>query len=236
MKISPTAIDTARGCLRKVAYRRKRPRKPPGPSAAYGLRVHDVLDAWQRTRTPPDMDTPEGRTAAPALALTPMPGSAVPERAFTFAFEGLTYTGRIDLTTIAMPFAIVTDYKTIGRLADAKSADTLRDDPQGVIYPMAVLMEHPDVERVAAQWIYLQRGARPRAREVVFARDAQEVRDRFHELHTSEGVRLAALADAEPEDLPRSREHCNDYGGCPYRTECLGRWASVAAAERNSKR
>ncbi|HKY51187.1 MAG TPA: PD-(D/E)XK nuclease family protein, partial [Candidatus Limnocylindria bacterium] len=87
--VSPSQIETWRGCQRRWAYSRIRPRHD-NPWAAFGTRVHTILERWLELRETPDHTTPEGRcalAAVPEIPLPQSPGSAV-EHAFAFVSDG----------------------------------------------------------------------------------------------------------------------------------------------------
>lgn len=90
MHVSPSQIETWRGCQRRWAYSRIRPRTT-NEYAAFGTRVHSILERWLEHRVTPDHKTAEGLcalAAVPELPQPQQPGAAV-EHGFAFVSDGV---------------------------------------------------------------------------------------------------------------------------------------------------
>jgi hypothetical protein len=114
--VSPSQIETWRGCQRKWAYSRIRPRSE-NVYALFGTRVHDILERWLADRVTPDHRTPEGLCALAAVPEIPppqQPGAAV-EHAFAFVSDGV----RVLLADIVAPKVATCNGHTAGGKDDA---------------------------------------------------------------------------------------------------------------------
>ncbi len=236
VRVSPTQIATWQLCPRKWAYSRSRPRTQ-NRYAAFGERVHAILEAWLKLGTPPDQDTAEGRCATAGLHLLPMPPQAGVETAFEFVFDDVIYNGKRDLVS-AYVFGLcvlLTDHKSTGDLKWAKTSAELHDDAQWIVYGTALTFELR-LEYVLGQWVYYQRKP-PKAIDSTLVDTVAELHRRFARQHARDVVPLAASARRQPpagflrelwiDSHPRcynagARDSgCGAFGGCPHAHECL---------------
>lgn len=124
----------------------------------------------------------------------------------------------------------VVDFKTTGDFKWAKSASTLRKDPQAVIYAMNAIYE-TGAPAVDLAWIYMRtKGARV-ARRVHLRVLAGDVAREFKKIDDV-GVKIVETRKQSfaPEwegkgfdfamSLPPNPDACENYGGCPYRSHC----------------
>lgn len=218
-KISPSAIDTARACLRKWGWRHiaKVPEEP-NRFAAAGTQIHAALEAYYSDpHLPPRLDTSsdEGRILIPALAHLPPRGPHVRVEGH---FSRGPFHGYKDLEVRGF----VLDLKTTSNLLYAKTPEDLRKDPQALIYAWDHLEEHPDLDEVTCRWVYVVRDPkRPRAMPV----DATLSRAYTYEA-IEEFVSLAGALQRHREahtdvlDLVPSPVECDRYRGCPHVDRC----------------
>jgi hypothetical protein len=214
-KISASALETARGCLRKWAWTAIAglPRTST-PAAEEGTRIHAVLEEYLTTgRT--DLHSREGRILTPALAYLPRYGEASPEVHWT-TLDG-QFHGFIDAEAPGRLW----DLKTTGNLLYAKTPETLRTDVQALLYAHSHLERH-DVPEVRATWVYTRRTPeRPSALPVdtTFRRD--DVAAAVESIRT-DAERLVQLRrdKTDPMGLAPNPEECSRYGGCPYQDHC----------------
>lgn len=235
--VSPSQIATWRGCCRKWAYSRSRPRTQ-NAYAAFGERVHKVLEAWLQWGVIPNPLSPEGACAMAGLHYLPMPPQAGVEHGFAFVFDGVLYNGRIDLLSGFVPrrHVVATDHKSTGDLKWAKDATELQDDPQWITYGYYSAFAL-DVEWVIGQWVYYRRKP-PASVDVTIVESRAVLEQRFlrqHHLHVlplaasrrcmpaNEGPARELWIDLHPRvpDAGQRGSECTKYGGCPYRAECL---------------
>lgn len=257
--VSPSQIETWRGCQRRWAYSRIRPRTT-NEYAAFGTRVHGILERWLEHRLTPDHKTAEGLcalAAVPELPQPQQPGAAV-EHGFAFVSDGVTvilcdsddaalavahaarlgpawvaYVGRIDLLDRFTPAAYVrvTDYKTCGDLARAdETRGSFEENVQRIVYSVYVAARFA-VASVVARWIYLRRTP-PKAEPVEMVEGAGDLAARFARVHRNYSLPIVRAAGIHPTELPRNLGHCYAYGTrmpCPYLAECH---ATLSPAER----
>ena len=95
--VSPSQIATWRGCQRKWAYSRQRPRTQ-NKYAEFGTAMHTELELWLTGQRPPDNTTLPGRTAMAGLKHLPMPGTCAVEQRVDIEYENVHYLGYIDAT------------------------------------------------------------------------------------------------------------------------------------------
>jgi len=216
--VSPSQVATWRACQRKWAYSRIRPRTE-NRYAAFGSRAHTIAENWLISRTPPDPTTAEGACILAGLDSLPQPGTAAVELRLDAMHEGIHYTGRIDFLYQSGPRLIVVgDHKTTGDLTWAKTPTDLEDDPQRVVYSWWAGQTFA-ADWIGAHWQYYQRKP-PRSLPVYMQEPVARIRERFQELHERDGKAIVAANGLDPKELPRSLDHCDAFGGCPYRAEC----------------
>ena len=228
--VSPSQIATWRGCQRKWAYSRQRPRTQ-NKYAEFGTAMHTELELWLTGQRPPDNTTLPGRTAMAGLKHLPMPGTCAVEQRVDIEYENVHYLGYIDATWYDADARCVNvvDHKSCGSFQYCHTPETLETDPQFLVYGMFGLLEAPDAIMARGLWNYLQRATPskpPRANPVAAIVSAYRLRERFHEMHHAEGKAIAQAAAERlpPEELPRNPNECDRYGGCPFASEC---WAAT---------
>lgn len=222
---SPSQIESWRGCQRKHAYRRSRPRTQ-NRFAEAGTQAHDMLESWLRDAIPPPVaEHALARAVAQGLHLLPMPrtpGLVVEHNAKPMLL-GVQWNMKLDYLYGYVPGEVVCigDHKTTRSISEfAKTPETLAtEDPQGLAYAYWAAEEF-NVPRVVGQWTYYQRdgGAKPKPVVFVVARD--EVRERFTAMHHADVVPMVRSRTLAPEELPRNLEHCTAFGGCAFVDEC----------------
>ena len=217
--VSPSQIHTWRGCKRRWAYSRIRPRTS-NRYAAFGTKTHEYREKWLRDGVPPDANTPEGRCAIAGLEHLPMPGTCMVEIPIEFALEGVAYVGIADVVEY-QGGVHVHDHKSCGSFDWALTAEDLFDDPQRIIYSYwaGAVLQAGEVE---ATWHYLRRKP-PACRPVSIAEDTRSIQARMLDLHRRDGLPIAqaSAGPVDPERFPRNLGHCTAYGGCPFADECL---------------
>ncbi len=239
--VSASQISTWRGCMRKWAYQRLRP-KVKNEWAEFGDRVHKILENWLQFGIVPDLNTREGACAFAGLHYLPMPPQVGVERTFEFMFGGVVYTGRIDLLYGYRPqvSVCVEDHKSTGDLKWAKTTEQLQDDPQWITYGTFVA-ESLDVPLVVGQWVWYERptASKPaRSMDVAIAESRETLRARFavqHHLHViplatsracmpADNVQREWWIDSHPRvpNAGHRDSECAKYKGCEFRCECLG--------------
>ena len=238
--LSASQIATFTLCPRKWAFdKRDKVPRPDTPSTALGTRVHEILEAWLRDGTPPDLDetfsyeNPKrpgeqvvrlpGRIAHEGLHLLPAPrtpGLDI-EGWLSLRTRATVWTGRLDLRYVdaATGEAVVHDHKTTSSPAYAKTPETLRTDPQALLYA-ASEMVRLGVDRVRLDWLYLPTngGKAWKVSLPVLRDDIAPDLDRIEEtavlIHRTHAAGLAAR------DIPGNPQACDAFGGCEYALIC----------------
>jgi hypothetical protein len=133
-------------------------------SAAFGDRVHDVLERWVRTGQPIDQDTQEGKVAASMLPWAPHPRAGTPEGKIRFVINGVTYGGRYDWSGIDRDLAGMVSTAEIPVILDYKTStspeqyglwtkeDFLNDDA-AILYAADRLAKTPS-PHILFRWLY----------------------------------------------------------------------------------
>jgi CRISPR/Cas system-associated exonuclease Cas4 (RecB family) len=227
-------------CPRKWAFDKidKVPR-PDTPSTALGTRVHTILEDWLRDGTPPDLsevytyENPRrpgeqvvrypGRIAHAGLHLLPpprAPGLEI-EGWLSLRTRATVWSGRLDLryTDPATGEAVVHDHKTTSSPAYAQTPETLRQDPQALLYA-ASEMVRLSVDRVRLDWLYLPTAggkawkvSLPVLRDEI-SPDLDRLEDTAVLIHRTIAAGLAAR------DVPGNPNACSAFGGCEYSLTC----------------
>lgn len=227
--VSPSQIDTRRGCARKHAYDRQRPYRQH-PSAAAGDRVHRVLESWLQDRIVPNPATPEGRCALTGIHHLPQPGQVLVEHAIRtdLGTPPAAYSMRLDMLYGYAPgrVVVVGDHKSTGdisrlakRVAHEDPSQDFVTDTQRIIY-CHWAAEALQVPSVIAHWEYYQRDAKRDALAVVYQEDRETLRERFDHLHTRYSLPIIQDHGSRPEEHPRNLAYCRRYGRCQHMDEC----------------
>jgi hypothetical protein len=183
-----------------------------------GGKVHKVLEDWQRFAKPPDLTDPIGQIAYPALALTPAPGTATPERCVNWEIGGIEIEFLKDLEQVSERGVEIWDYKTTSNIAYAHTAtELLETDPQAITYAAHAFVEFK-APAVRENWLYLTANKPHKCLPVVVDPDRADCLRRF-ELILDAGRTMIAhrVAQTDPDTFPQNPSHCSAFGGCPYK-------------------
>jgi hypothetical protein len=198
----------------------------PRPGNEYSDRgglVHAVLENWQRYAIPPDTTTYIGRIAYSALACTPAPGTATPERCVNWEIDGLEIEFLKDLEAFTADGVEIYDYKTTSNLAYAHTAkDLLETDPQAIVYAAHAFLAY-NAPTVRASWLYLTANKPHRCLPVIVEPQRETCLERFS-LILGVGKAMIAhrIAQTDSSTFPTNLSHCSAFGGCPYKgTHCI---------------
>lgn len=221
MRLSASQISTASGCLRKWAWDKieKIPRKAH-PAAELGSRVHKHMEAYYGGNPPP-----RGKEADifyRALPHFSPPGEGVlSEEEVRPYIDGVEYLGYIDLYTPQVN--LIQDLKTSGAPQRyGLTADTLRTDPQALIYAYAHMSNHA-ADQATCRWVYTST-KKPLAYPVEATLTRSEVEDGLsnHVIPIQDQLVQIGKSGAKALDVAPSWDHCYAYGGCPYKHLCKG--------------
>jgi CRISPR/Cas system-associated exonuclease Cas4 (RecB family) len=237
---SPSSIKSFLRCPRRWAWEKvEGVRVESAPSAALGTRVHEILEAWLRDGTTPDLreefsyahpHSPTDRTvrhpgqiARTGLHLLPAPGTVDVEAEMYIGREHSPngpYFGRLDGHKPYALEVLVLDHKTTSDPRYALTEETLRKDVQAVMYAAWAMIRY-GVVNVRLRWIYslTKKPYRAWAVEVVVHRDeiapVLETIDR-----TAAAMWRIYSVGVRALDVPPNPSACSDFGGCPHRARC----------------
>ena len=224
---SASQIDLLTDCPRAYAYKYiAKIRTPPSPYAAFGTRVHGMIEAHVKHGAPVDVTSKEGKCASALLRILPTP------------WQGLELEGEARLTTpLGNTFIVKRDvYRRVGRggvpmIGDFKTTSSiakwgkmdLTHDVQATVYAWSALVDHPDADRVHLRWMTAERAsARAVATaDVVESRAAVMARMAKIDLAASSARGILALKIA-PEHVAADYGACGRFGGCEHREYCPG--------------
>ena len=156
--VSPSQCETVTQCPRKwgLKYIAKMS-EPQKGSAQLGEKCHKQAEDYLLSGTLPDQTTLEGQIITSGLHHLPMPPLPAEdvERKFTFTSPGgIVYSGRGDFRYRVMDAeTVIADHKTTSDFKWAKSEETLRKDPQAIIYAAEALSDNDD-PGVQLRWVY----------------------------------------------------------------------------------
>lgn len=211
---------------------------PAHASAAGGTRIHTQFERYLNGQSL-DYSSPLMREAAeratPGIVNLPLPLSAgaLVECAFTFEVVGVGFRGFMDLV-VPNSYVIpgceggvpgVVDHKSTSSFRYLKTPEVLRTDVQAMIYAYKALTlfpELPPAPGVDLVWNYVAtRGASKTQRthlRVIPEHIVSQVKGPIAET----ALELVATYVGRPRalDLPPSTDHCDAYGGCPYKSLC----------------
>lgn len=220
---SPSQVIEFSRCQRKWFFNKilKYPQRE-GKSAALGAHIHNQLEKYFKERL--EVEHPAARASLAHLP-DPAPGEGLEAEMWLHIETNsqIEYRGKVDLIDLRDPDQItVYDHKSMGTFDYAKTSRELAFDIQVISYGyMALELHAPKATtvRIVHNQIPTQIAAPPRKEEVTL--QAWEVRDRF------KNRVLPVITDME---VVRHQEHvknvepnydaCNDFGGCPYKSQC----------------
>jgi hypothetical protein len=251
--VSPSQITVFRDeCERKWALKSiVKLNSEPHPSALLGTEVdEEQLQPYLTKGQTFDFTRKSGEIAATAVPFLPAPltpGLEV-QKHFTmpspsWRTHAFGYQGFIDLwhpDSSVMPgmdggVPLVSDFKTTSNFRWAKTEETLKKDPQAVVYG-TYAVHATQATAVDLAWIYMRTRETPKAirRHLrVLRNDVGEEFKRIDEV----AVRMVEKRKIiEPTieaalTLEPNLESCEDFGGCPYRVHCQTAITSLPSLE-----
>ena len=222
LHVSPSQITQYKSCPRQWALDKIAGVPRAGNRFSdRGGQVHKVLEDWQRYAKPPDLSTPIGAIAYPALAYTPTPGTATPERCVNWDIGGIEIEFLKDLEQVRPDCTEIWDYKTTSNLTYAHTqTELLETDPQAIIYAAHAFVL--GAQAVRENWLYLTANKPHRCLPVVVDPEKNACLSRFELIHAVGREMIAhRIAQTDPSTLKQNPAHCSAFGGCPYKgTHC----------------
>lgn len=238
--LSPTRLRTfSRECERLWAFKAFFGRGDGAPTKAllFGTELHGVAEAYQKEGTPPPA-TKAGTLFSAGLSLLPGPMSpgvyaeepvALPPIEHPAAPGGFILPGTADLIEITTHkghrCGVLYDYKTTTDPKWVKTEAELQRDEQVLIYGLATMLKF-ELTWLRCMWLYfVKEGPQTNtAIPVEFTLTLEATRKWWDTVAVPE-IRRALDLYLTPPDVPftldpKGYNHCNAYGGCPYRPEC----------------
>lgn len=214
MKVSATRIKTGKLCKRRYAFRYLHGASDPvAESAEAGTRTHELLELGTYNGDEVWQGYPIGEMAR-RLGKATSDNVVSREESFEVELHGITFVGKIDFQTDNT----VGDYKTTSRRKRIRSAESLEDDEQRLLYSRATgksdcLWLYGVWEDLSVHPVYVPGNDK---------RDRQKFR--LHVLEPAQEL-LALPADVDPLALEANTFACGLYPpkGCPYLTKCYDR-------------
>lgn len=222
--LSPSQIATALDCLRKWGRESLDGVKSPDkPSTILGQQTHTQAENWLGKGERPALTLP-GRIFESGAHLWPAPGSRpfIIEDTVQFTALGISFHGRLDVAYDDDDSILtIGDHKTTSDPKWAKTSDDLLKDPQGIIYPLALMVRYQR-DRARLRWVYYLTRKTRKAWAVTLDVTLPQATERFaeHILPISRILWKAKQDGLRGADMPQNPNACEKYGGCAFRGEC----------------
>lgn len=229
---SASQVDTEQMCSRRWAFDKiaRIPRPPPGESQRKGIKIHGILEAYQKG-TPIDFSSDEGYRAQSATHLLPPPNTGVAEGFFRFTRRGHSYVGYIDLEVPPGhglegrdPGCWLFDYKSTSNVNGewVKTPEILQTDPQATIYSYWLMAKYK-VPVINLQWTFIQSKKTVKSKPVITQRHSKQVVEEFKKIDAQvDKMDRLRLAKVNPLSLPPNLDACDKFppDKCPYLALC----------------
>lgn len=236
MHVSPSQITAYRQCQRRWYLRNVMGMPEPStPAAEFGQRVHQAIEHLLG-REVDGTDDEAARALADRMVDAAGAAGILPDTALTRVLveHGVSWTpeelegvaslkGRIDLLVPPTFWgdATVIDWKTRSSLKWAPSVESLKTDPQAVIYAWAVMQEM-GCDKVLFAHVNGTTGKDTEVSVVDLVLDEMAICD--GKLKVIRDVKdMAALATQPVEAAQADFTSCKAYGGCPHAAWCAKR-------------
>jgi hypothetical protein len=239
--ISASQIATSRQCLRRWWFEKVHGLTSPGTAATlFGSTLHAVVEGYllkmneqqlsdHIKSTVPDTTPANIKKAKELLAVAipaavlPRPGAGKVEEEMLIPFPPMAggLKGRLDYVDLDRPVPFVLDHKTTSDPAYAKTEETLRSDPQVILYAYWALLQRPDASTVEVRYVYYltRGGSRVWAVDISLTREQVESSFAWLSQEISKMVSTFGVEDAGSIDYKMAA--CNAYGRpCPAMGVC----------------
>jgi len=236
--ISASAVNLARRCLRRAAFKYGSDVVPEPEPESDAIRTgkdgHAILEAYQKEGWSPPQ-TPLGDLCRKGLPWLPHPGQATAEGLFNVTISGVPYLGYMDLetdnarvfpgtTTLDGCIPGVIDYKFSKdpeRYGILTPADFLRD-PQALLYAAYTFAKY-GTSVVFLRWLKFRTQGKPKIFPVDALLTRQEVVRAFGKVVHPAATALVHIRtkNNDPNSFAPNFEACHDFGRpCPYLGQC----------------
>ncbi len=216
--LSASQFKTFESCNRKWGFTYiEGLRQPPTASTQLGTEVHTCAEAWLSSGTFPDIKTKPGAIFAPGIEHLPKPSKDLEVESY-FEHEG--FRGYIDCVDLTGDVPLVIDHKTTKNPYYALTAEKLRNDVQAIVYAASIFARVPNASGLILRWVYY-RTTTPQSFKVEVKVSRSEIDTKFQDiLRRSESVSILREISTDARGIPRNLNHCNAFGGCPFRDRC----------------
>lgn len=225
MPVSASQIETWLSCQRKWgAEKLDGLVRPTNAGALRGTEVHHQLELWFGTGGDSTSTVPTDPSDLAALALVPLlepyRETALVEESFSFEYEDITFTGRVDWMTET----IIGDHKTTKNLKYALK--DLSTNVQAMLYAFAL-------KKYELHWNYVSTETF-KVRALHQTVSPEQVESFFLEniLPHARAIELARSSGKGMLDLDPTPRSCGMYGGCPFRDICKLKLSDYTRANR----
>jgi len=216
--LSASQFKTFESCNRKWGFTYVEGlRQPPTASTQLGTEVHTCAEAWLSSGTFPDLKSKPGAIFAPGIEHLPKPSKDLEVESY-FEFQG--FRGYIDCVDLTGEIPLVIDHKTTKNPYYALTPEKLRRDVQAIVYAASIFDRVPNASSLLLRWVYY-RTTTPQAFKVEVKVSRSEIDTAFDDiLERSRSVSILREISTDARGIPRNLNHCNAFGGCPFKDRC----------------
>lgn len=229
--LSPSQLEAWNSCKRLWGFTYISGLRPEGKGgAALGSAIHKQREKYLHGE-PMDFTAPNHAADIAAVGTNELPEPNTPglkiEKAFKFVSSttGISYRGFVDFSIPPEHrdgIPLIGDHKSTSDIKRwAKTPEVLESDCQAIIYAQNALMQWPDVMQVDLEWHYTQTKGPKKSKLVPLRLSRAHVSKEFEKIEL-DAIELVATYNAKPDplSLAPTRNSCNNYGGCPFKSKC----------------
>jgi len=211
----------------------------------YLLQMNEQQLADHIKATVPDTTTVNIKKAKELLAVAipsavlPKPGTGRVEEDMVIPFEPMPagLKGRLDFVDLERDVPLVLDHKTTSDPAFAKTEDTLRADPQVILYAYWALLQRPNAQMVDVRYVYYLTRGGSRVWAVDIRLSRQDVEQSFAWLSQEISKMVSTFGVDDAKEIDFKLAACNSYGRpCPALSVCPAHAKAESAPKTGADR